>query len=151
MTGKALGADEFEFVLEKMDNNGDFQEIQRKKNDANGDIKFDKIEYREEGHFNYRIRELEGNLQDIIYDNSECFVQVIVKKLDNIWFADVYYGDDNNIPIFENRYEPKIDIEGKKTWNDALNQDNKRPTEIIIKLLKNNNEIQRKTVTEDQG
>ena len=51
-----------------------------------------------------------------------------------------------------NKYTPeKTSVEGTKTWDDANNQDGKRPKEIKIKLLKNGKEIETKTVTEADG
>ncbi|MCF0114436.1 MAG: Cna B-type domain-containing protein, partial [Erysipelotrichaceae bacterium] len=40
-----------------------------------------------------------------------------------------------------------IDIEGAKTWTDANNQDNKRPTSITIHLSADGTEVANKTVT----
>src|SRR5699024_2807606 len=41
-----------------------------------------------------------------------------------------------------------IDIEGTKTWNDAENQDGKRPDSITVRLLANGTEIDNVEVTE---
>ena len=41
----------------------------------------------------------------------------------------------------------QIDISGEKTWVDENDQDGKRPQSIIVKLLANGKEVQRKTVT----
>ena len=51
-----LQADEFEFILK--DKNG--QEVQRAKNDANGDVVFKDIPFTQEGHYQYTI--VEANL-----------------------------------------------------------------------------------------
>ena len=53
LDGRPLKDSEFEFVLEEIENSNNIKEIQRKKNDSNGDVIFDKIEYRSEGTFNY--------------------------------------------------------------------------------------------------
>ena len=45
----------------------------------------------------------------------------------------------------------KIDISGTKTWDDADNQDGKRPSSIIVKLLADGELKETKTVTEDDG
>ena len=48
-----------------------------------------------------------------------------------------------------NRYTPEtVNVTGTKTWEDAGNQDGKRPTEITIHLLKNGRQIATKKVTE---
>ncbi len=47
-----------------------------------------------------------------------------------------------------NVHKPEeIDIEGTKTWNDADNQDGKRPVSITIRLYANGTEVDYKTVT----
>ena len=51
-----------------------------------------------------------------------------------------------------NTYETETtSVSGSKTWNDANNQDGKRPTSIKINLLADGQEIDRKTVTEADG
>lgn len=47
-----------------------------------------------------------------------------------------------------NTHTPElISIEGKKNWNDAGNQDGKRPSSITINLLANGNKVAEKNVT----
>ena len=51
-----------------------------------------------------------------------------------------------------NTHEPeKTFVEGTKTWEDANNQDGKRPSEITIRLFKNGTEAEVKKVTEADG
>ncbi len=51
-----------------------------------------------------------------------------------------------------NTHEPeKTFVEGTKTWDDANNQDGKRPSEITIRLFKNGTEVEVKKVTEADG
>ena len=51
-----------------------------------------------------------------------------------------------------NTHEPeKTFVEGTKTWDDANNQDGKRPSEITIRLFKNGTEAEAKKVTEADG
>ena len=51
-----------------------------------------------------------------------------------------------------NTYTPdKTTVEGSKTWDDADNQDGKRPETITINLLKNGEKVATKTVTEADG
>ena len=51
--------------------------------------------------------------------------------------------------IITNTHAPEtVNVSGKKTWNDADNQDGKRPASVTINLLKNGEKIQSKTVTE---
>ena len=72
-----------------------------------------------------------------------------------------YSIDEEAVPGYEkevtgynlkNSHTPEVvNVQGTKTWNDADNQDGKRPKEIKIKLFKNGTEIETKTVTEADG
>ena len=49
-----------------------------------------------------------------------------------------------------NTYKPEtVDISGSKTWEDAKNQDGKRPEKITIHLLADNEEVDKQEVTAD--
>lgn len=45
----------------------------------------------------------------------------------------------------------KIDVSGEKTWDDANNQDGKRPSKITVNLLSNGTKIQSQEVKADQS
>ena len=45
----------------------------------------------------------------------------------------------------------RIDIEGKKTWDDEDDKNEMRPVKITIRLFADGNEIDAKTVTEKDG
>jgi len=45
----------------------------------------------------------------------------------------------------------KISVSGQKTWNDNNDQDDKRPDKIVIRLYKNNEEIDSQEVTAENG
>ena len=51
----------------------------------------------------------------------------------------------------ENKKNPKINIYGEKTWDDANNQDKKRPDKITVILLANGNPIQNPDVKPDEN
>ena len=58
-------------------------------------------------------------------------------------------GDMTTGYIITNTHEPElIDINGTKIWDDANNQDGKRPESITIRLLANGVEVDSVTVTE---
>ena len=62
-----------------------------------------------------------------------------------------YTTEVNGVNV-TNTHEPeKTFVEGAKTWDDANNQDGKRPSEITIKLFKNGTEAEVKKVTEADG
>ena len=53
--------------------------------------------------------------------------------------------------VNKKKEEPKIDISGTKTWNDANNQDGKRPDKITVNLLADGEQVATKEVTEADG
>ncbi|APB32084.1 Cna B-type domain-containing protein [Vagococcus teuberi] len=58
-------------------------------------------------------------------------------------------NNDNGNIIITNSHEPeKTEVSGKKTWDDANNQDGKRPESIKVNLLANGSQVDSKTVTE---
>lgn len=63
-------------------------------------------------------------------------------------------SNDNGVPtysfIITNTFKT-IDISGTKTWDDSGNQDGKRPSSITVKLLKNKEQIDLKTVSAADG
>ena len=62
-------------------------------------------------------------------------------------------GEDGTFVVkIVNTHEPeKIDINGKKTWDDKNNQDGKRPTSITINLLADGKTVKTITVKESDG
>src|SRR5699024_6700395 len=86
------------------------------------------LKYREEGvQIDYTVKEV--SLDEDLYS-----VEVIPSKEEN----------DEKIYDFTliNTHEvERINIEGTKTWNDANNQDGKRPDEITVRLLANGEEV----------
>ena len=54
--------------------------------------------------------------------------------------------------VMYNQQKPEtVKVEGTKTWDDADNQDGKRPAQITVNLLKNGQKVASKTVTEADG
>ena len=58
-----------------------------------------------------------------------------------------YEITDNEVEIYNHHTPEKISISGSKTWDDADNQDGKRPESITVKLLANGQEKDSKAVT----
>ena len=62
------------------------------------------------------------------------------------------FGADKAVlKTIKNKKNPKIDICGEKTWDDANNQDKKRPDKITVILLANGNPIQNPDVKPDEN
>ena len=56
------------------------------------------------------------------------------------------------VVVMYNEQKPEmVKVEGTKTWDDADNQDGKRPAQITVNLLKNGQKVASKTVTEADG
>ena len=110
-------------------------------------------EYDHEGTFYYKLTETNKN--DVIcnYDNHVFYIEVKTKKvienstatieIDSVRYFtidennDKVYLENNAYPVFNNETITKelVKIEGKKTWNDADNQDGKRPSSITVNLF----------------
>ena len=60
--------------------------------------------------------------------------------------------ETGKVVVMYNEQKPEtVKVEGSKTWDDADNQDGKRPTQITVNLLKNGQKVASKTVTEADG
>lgn len=73
LTGRNLGAGEFEFELVE---NGNV--VATAPNDAEGNVSFDALAYDEAGTHTYVVREAKGSLDGVTYDSSEHVVTVSV-------------------------------------------------------------------------
>lgn len=61
-------------------------------------------------------------------------------------------GDASAGFVITNSHTPaEIDLSGSKTWDDAENQDGKRPDSITIRLYANGEQVKVVTVTEEDG
>ena len=58
-----------------------------------------------------------------------------------------YEISDNGVEIYNHHTPEKVSVEGSKTWNDADNQDGKRPESITVRLFADGTEVTSKTVT----
>ena len=58
-----------------------------------------------------------------------------------------YEISDNEVEIYNHHTPEKVSVEGSKTWDDASNQDGKRPESIMVRLLADGTEVTSKTVT----
>ncbi len=63
-------------------------------------------------------------------------------------YTSVITADGQTGFVVTNTHTPEtVEIKGQKTWNDANNQDGKRPESITVNLFANNEKIDSKTVT----
>ena len=80
-------------------------------------------------------------------------IEYTVKEsgVENGYIASIFGSIKNGFVVTNTRATEKTTVEGSKTWDDADNQDGKRPEEITINLLKNGEKVASKTVTEADG
>ncbi|MCY7226091.1 Cna B-type domain-containing protein [Streptococcus anginosus] len=129
---KALEAGKYSFVLKEGDT-----VLQTVTNEANGDISFTPLTYDENqvGTHKYTVSEVSGNEAGVTYDSTVYEVEVKVEKVSATELKATVSKQASDL-VFTNKYTPaKTQIPVKKVWNDADNQDGKRPASITVKLL----------------
>ena len=129
---KALEAGKYSFVLKEGD-----KVLQTVTNEANGNISFAPLTYDENqvGTHKYTVSEVSGNEAGVTYDSTVYEVEVRVEKVSATELKATVSKQASDL-VFTNKYTPaKIQIPVKKVWNDADNQDGKRPASITVKLL----------------
>lgn len=82
LNGRALKADEFEFVIEAITEGAPLPAATIAKNDAQGVVTFDEIEFTKAGSYTYKVAEVKGSLQHVTYDTNT--YEVIVHVTDNL-------------------------------------------------------------------
>ena len=103
LTGRQLQKDEFEFELKE---DGKPDVLQTAKNDAQGKVQFQVINYDKAGEYHYTITEKNNGLTGVTYDSSK--VKVTVKVTDDgkgKLSASVTY--DGGKKTFKNTFTPK--------------------------------------------
>ena len=103
LTGRQLQKDEFEFELKE---DGKPDVLQTAKNDAQGKVQFQAINYDKAGEYHYTITEKNNGLTGVTYDSSK--VKVTVKVTDDgkgKLRASVTY--DGGKKTFKNTFTPK--------------------------------------------
>ncbi|MBQ7775452.1 MAG: Cna B-type domain-containing protein, partial [Lachnospiraceae bacterium] len=79
-------------------------------------------------------------------------IQYTVKELDVEGYEPVISGNAKDGFKITNTHTPEtITVSGSKTWDDADNQDGKRPASITVNLLANGKQIASKKVTASNG
>ncbi|WP_051346929.1 Cna B-type domain-containing protein [Parvimonas micra] len=80
-------------------------------------------------------------------DGTKIVYTVKEETVGNGYESKVTGSAKEGFTVTNTREPEKTFVEGSKTWEDANNQDGKRPTEITVNLLKNGTKIATKTVT----
>lgn len=110
LVGKKLTDQEFTFELVNASN----QVIQTAKNDALGQIRFDKLAYTKTGSYDYTIREKAGVDPQITYDTKSYKIHVEVVDQrgidDEDTGAKLYYTDPHNQKRYDTIGTPKLAV-----------------------------------------
>ena len=71
------------------------------------------------------------------YKNGKKIVYKIKEEtVGNSYITEITGSPENGFKVINTRQTEKVNVEGSKTWDDAENQDGKRPETIKIKLIK---------------
>ena len=138
LDGEELKADQFKFELKDSEGNT----LKTATNDAEGNIKFEAIEYTEQNvgnTYSYTIKEIDDGADGYVYD--EMIVEITVNVADNgdgTLKIDTNYSEDTE---FNNKYET-VEVSVQKIWDDNNNQDGVRPESIEVTLAGNGNNIE---------
>ncbi|WBB30750.1 Cna B-type domain-containing protein [Parvimonas micra] len=84
-------------------------------------------------------------------DGTKIVYTVKEETVGNGYESKVTGSAKEGFTVTNTREPEKTFVEGSKTWEDANNQDGKRPTEITVNLLKNGTKVATKKVTEKDG
>ena len=87
------------------------------------------------GTHKYTISEVAGSEPGVTYDTTVQEVEVKVEKVSATELKATASKEAKDL-VFTNKYTAaKTEVSVKKVWNDANNQDGKRPSSITVKLL----------------
>ena len=114
LTGKALTGGAFAFGLYDQAGN----EVAKGANDRDGKVKL-AVESLNLGEYDYTLKEVAGSDSTITYDSTEVRVHVSVKAEGDKAKATVTYDGKNDIPTFENTYQPagtSVALAAKKAY-----------------------------------
>ncbi|PQD96793.1 hypothetical protein CYL18_02580, partial [Pradoshia eiseniae] len=113
---------------------------------ANGNAEGNPIELNAENDWSYTWAniDLKSNGQEITYDVEEV-------KVPEGYAAKVSGNLKDGFTITNTHTPEKISVSGEKVWEDADNQDGKRPGSITVNLLANGEKVADKTVTAENG
>ena len=91
-----------------------------------------------------------GSFTDLDEFKSGKKIEYSIKEesVENGYVSQVTGDAKKGFVVTNSRTPEKTSVKGSKTWDDANNQDGKRPKEITINLLKNGQQVATKKVTE---
>lgn len=122
--GTPLAANRFSFTLYAVANYGETNEtatpVETVSNDGNGKVTFTRIEYQQPGTYWYRMQEVAGQDDSVVYDGTLYDVKVEVQeRFGRLMAKPTYYKNGNalpagSVPGFVNRESTRIQVE--KVW-----------------------------------
>ncbi len=111
---------------------------------ADGEV-VDEIEVKAEDEWAWSFTDLPK------YEAGEEIAYSITEEVVESYESKISGSAEEGYTVTNTHTPATIDVEGSKTWEDANNQDGKRPESITIKLLANGEEKSSATVTEEDG
>ena len=114
----------------------------------NWSYKWEKLPDKENGELiAYTVRELQRNEDGSMTPVDDRAKITYLVNNENVTY-EVGYSNTDNAWTISNTHTPEtINIEGSKTWDDANNQDGKRPSSITIRLYADGTELTDKVQT----
>ncbi|MGT2667422.1 Spy0128 family protein, partial [Streptococcus rifensis] len=106
LTGKDLVADQFEFELYEVANNGTETLKETVKNTADGSVTFSPITYTQAGVYTYKVVEKSGSEENVEYSTEELIYRVLVTKSGDQYLAQV--GSPENGTVITNVYTAPV-------------------------------------------
>ncbi len=120
LTGRNMEDGEFLFELR----NSDGSVLQTVKNDVQGGVRFDTIDFDEEGTYLYTINEVKGDGENVTYDDTVYQVTVTVEdNFEGYLTATVDYGGKN--PVFANTYKTPAKVKPTDDLDKEISQTEK--------------------------
>ncbi|MCD7840087.1 MAG: Cna B-type domain-containing protein [Erysipelotrichaceae bacterium] len=111
--------------------------------DEGSEVNLESVKLNAENGWSYTFEELPTNYTYKVVETSEGDYTST--------YSDVIEGEDGNYSVTITNTVETVNIAGIKTWDDAGNQDGKRPDSITVRLLANGKEVSSQTVTADDN
>mgnify|MGYP000878262733 CR=1 FL=1 len=127
LTGRTLQNGEFTFQLKAADGTV----LDTKTNDADGNITFNTITYRQAGTYKYTVEEVKGTDEDIHYDDMKATILVAVDKEGRAYVAHTTMPEDT---IFNNSVKQTTPAETVLTFDKVLAKGTLKDQEFQFQL-----------------
>lgn len=144
--GGQLLSGQFAFELFSKDEKGNEDVIETAYNDGNGMIYFDSIKIDKSGEYTYYIREINNNLEGVVYDEHIEEVKVIASEKDNdsdtetaYLHVEAKYSNEETGAVFTNKTEvPEEEVKDLKISKKVKGINSNDTFELLVSILDEN-------------